>query len=142
MDISLLFGLCWAAACYHDVISLVIKQLSRQGLKLLNYIDDFWIIAGSEIEATQHFNSLHASIKCLSLQEAVHKASTPLQVMLALKFDTVNMSITIPEEKLANMQLIKDWSHKSHATIHQPCTIWGKFFYIAQCCPSSRCFAK
>ena len=37
MDISLPFSFHWTAACYQDVTSLVIRQLGRQGLNLLQF---------------------------------------------------------------------------------------------------------
>lgn len=49
-------------------------------------------------------------------------------IWLGLKFDTVNMSITIPEDKMAdNMQLVDEWSHKTHANIHE---LWVIFCFM------------
>ena len=100
-------------------------------------------MAGSKDESTQHFNSLRASINSLSMQEALHKAIPPSQVMtwLGLEFNTVDMSITISKEKLADiMQLIREWSHKVHTNIHHLHMILGKLFYVAQCCPPAKLF--
>ena len=41
-DISLPFGLRWAAAHCQDVTSLVARELGRRGLSLLNYILGGW----------------------------------------------------------------------------------------------------
>ena len=61
--------------------------------------------------------------------------SLPSHDVAGLKFNTVNMSITIPKEKLADiMQLIEGWGHKSCTTIDQLPTMLGKLFYMAQCC--------
>ena len=41
VDISLPFGLTWAASHCQDVMSLVTRELIRQGSTILNYIDNF-----------------------------------------------------------------------------------------------------
>lgn len=48
----------------------------------------------------------------LGLVEAKHKASPPFKVMvwLGLYVDTINMTITIPQEKLAkSTRLVAEW---------------------------------
>ena len=40
------------------------------------------------------------------------------------------------------MQLVKGWSHKSHANIHELQAILGKLFYMAQYCPTARIFVN
>ena len=55
-DISLPFGLRWAASHCQVVSGLVARMLGRQVLSLLNYIDDFCSLAGMEAEAAQHFS--------------------------------------------------------------------------------------
>ena len=68
MDISLLFDLHWVAACYQGVNSLIARHLGRQRLKLLSYIDDLGVgVASSKDGATQHFDMMCTSIRCLGL---------------------------------------------------------------------------
>ena len=45
---------------------------------------------------------LHDTLENLGLKEAIHKASLPVQVMtwLGLQFDMVNITVTIPKDKL------------------------------------------
>ena len=134
------------ALCCQDVTSLIVRHLTSQGSKLLSYIDDFGGMASTEAEATHHFNSLHTSLRHLGLQEAAHKISpTQGMIWLCLTFDTINMSTllyaycfagltntdTIHEKKMAeSMQLIEEWSHKSHTTIHELWVILGKLFFM------------
>ena len=58
IDISLPFGLRWAASHCQDITNCVTRDLKRQGLTLLNYIDDFWGVAASRAAADQHFTQL------------------------------------------------------------------------------------
>ena len=123
--------------------SLIIREVTSQRLSLISYTDDFGDVTSTE--ATSHFNSLHTLLGCLSLQEATHKAHPPSQIMtwLGLRCDTINMTVTIPEEKMADtMHLVNSWSHKSHTNIHELRAVLGKLFYIAQCCPPARFFVN
>ena len=75
IDISLPFGLRWAASYCQDVTCFVARELERQGLPLLNYIDELGEGAASiESEAVRHFNLLQAMLERLELEEAKHKA--------------------------------------------------------------------
>ena len=47
MDLRLPFGLHWIEACCQDVISLI-RDLDKQGLNILSYIDDFRSVARDE----------------------------------------------------------------------------------------------
>ena len=58
MDVSLPFGLRWAVTSCQDVTGLVAKDLSKKGLHILNYIDDFEGVAISKAEATDYFTKL------------------------------------------------------------------------------------
>ena len=69
---SLTFGLRWTASHCQDVTSVITRELGRQGLALLNYIDDFGGVAATEAEAACHFGSLQALLEKLVLQEAKH----------------------------------------------------------------------
>ena len=83
MDINLRFGLCWAVASCQEVTSLVVKHLSKHGLHLLKYID---VLGGggatAKAEATRQFLKLCATLHCLCLAEAEHKASSHSQDMV------------------------------------------------------------
>ena len=75
MDISLQFGLCWVAAHFQDITSIITRELNRKGLAILSYIDDFGGIAMDQATAATHFNNLSNILARLGLQEAAHKAS-------------------------------------------------------------------
>ena len=60
-------------------------------------------------------------LECLELVEAKHKVCPPSQVMvwLGLRFDTINMTVSIPDGKLAEIStLVADWTLKKVASIH------------------------
>ena len=50
VDISLTFGLRWAASHCQDATNLVSRELGRRGLSLLNYIDDLGREGGGRLQ--------------------------------------------------------------------------------------------
>ena len=54
---------------------------------------------------------------------------------LGLQFNTIEMTITIPEPKMTEMcNLVAAWREKEVSNIHELCLLLGKFFVMAQCC--------
>ena len=130
-DTSLSFGLRWAASHCHDVTGLVARELG-------DYIDDLgrggWGVATTESEAPWHFSILQAMLEKLGLEEAKHKECPPSQVMvwLSLRFNTINMTVSIPDKKLAEFSTLEaSWARKTVANIHELHTILSKLFHVA-----------
>ena len=98
MDISLPFGLRWAASHCQDVMSLITRELTRRGSSVLNYIDNFGMVSHSHSMAVTHFGRLWGLLTRLGLQEATHKATPPATSMiwLGLLFDSEAMIVTLP----------------------------------------------
>ena len=127
-DISLHFGLRWAVAHCQDVTSLITRDLNSQGVTILSYIDDFRGIAIDQATAVTHFN-LRSLLAKLGLREMEHKASPPAQAMmwLGLQFNTVAMTVSLPQNKLAEIQLlVHHCASKPTATLRDLCTLLGK----------------
>ena len=76
-DISLPFGLRWAAAHCQDVTSLITRELNSQVATVLSYIDDFRGVATDQTTAATHFTNLRSLLANLGLWEVVHKAFPP-----------------------------------------------------------------
>ena len=109
----------------------------------MNYIGDFGRVATDEQTAMHHVSLLHGLLKCLDLREALHKASSPARVMpwLGLHFNTVDIMVSIPQEKLQEMlQLVKESGAKCSANLHQSRTLLGKLLHITQCYYPARLF--
>ena len=93
--------------------------------------------------ASTHFNNIRTFLAKLGLQEAAHKDSPPSQVMvwLGLQFDTLAMTVSLPQEKLTEIQLlVHHWSSKSTASLQDLHTLLGKLLYVSQVCPPARLF--
>ena len=114
---------------------MVARHLSKQGLAVLNYINDFGGVATSTAIATAHFTKLWATLRHLGLTEAEHKTSPPSQDMLwlGLRFNTLDMTITMPESKMMEIHnVMAAWGKKTEANIHELHTLLGKLFFMAQ----------
>ena len=122
MDISLPFGLRWAASCCHDATYFITRAFKEQGGTVLNYVDDLGGEASGEQTATQHFTMLRHLLQYLCLKEALHKVSTPAHAMtwLGLQFNTVNMTVIIPSGQMQGMLLlVVECSNKRSANTNQ-----------------------
>ena len=120
VDLSLPFGLRWAAIHCQDVISLVTRDITRQGLPVLNYINDFGGVATSDFTtATDHFTKLQGLLAWLGLQETSHKATSPATTMVwpGLLFDSMAMIVTLPPNKLQEvLDLVSFWVARQSTT--------------------------
>ena len=101
-DISLPFGIRWAAAHCQSVTSLITSELNRKGAAVLSYIDNFGGVATDQATSATHFNNFRTILARVGLHEAAHKSSLPSQTMvwLGLQFDTVAMTVSLPQDKL------------------------------------------
>ena len=65
-------------------------------------------VTSSKAEATKHFTNLQATLSHLGLTAAEHKARWSSQdiVWLGFRYSTQEMTITIPQEKLAEITSI------------------------------------
>ena len=146
VDISLPFGLRWAASHCQDITNLMAAELRRRGVTLLNYIDDFGGVAASGALARKHFSALQTLLADLGLQEATHKASPPPPAQrltwLGFVFNTLDMTVTLPPAKLAEiMDLTQQWAVKCTANIRELRSLLGKLLHVAPCCPPARLFS-
>jgi hypothetical protein len=144
-DISLPFGLRWAAMACQRSLSVVVHVCQKQGVTLVLYIDDLAGAAVSYELACQQFHLVQQVMCDLGIQEARHKASPPAQSMvwLGLLFDTINMTISIPKDKIVEvLDLLQAWRVKTSATRKQLQSILGKLFHVGQCIAPARKFVN
>ena len=102
-----------------------------------------WCGPPSKVEAEAAFSYLQGTLEHLRLVETKPKAFPPSQVMtwLGLQFDTINLTITRPKVKLAEIaNLVADWQGYSYTNIRALRTLLGKLVHITQCCIPARNF--
>ena len=79
--------------------------LVQKGLQILHYLDDFIIISGSFTEAVQQKQLLIDTFELLGVPLESSKLEGPATCLtfLGIEFDTVNLQIRLPSEKLSHL---------------------------------------
>ena len=82
-----------------QAVSYIQKKL---GFLVYPYIDDFGGAEKDKIKAEAALSSLQNTLMDLGLDEAKHKVCKPTQLMiwLGILFDTINMTMSIPKQKI------------------------------------------
>ena len=75
-NISFPFRLRWVASHCQDVTNCIARELRRQGLALLNYIEDVGV-EESRATADYRFSQLQGLLAKLGVQDACHKSPPP-----------------------------------------------------------------
>ena len=88
IDISLLFGLCWATACCQGITRLIIRVLKEEDINVMAYIDD--IVTQDKDTVQRQFNHLRDTLQQLGLQEALHKVTPPYMNMVSFNLAFIN----------------------------------------------------
>ena len=106
------------------------------------YLDDFGS-ADEPQKADKAFETLSRLLENLNIDESNEKACKPNMVFLGTLFDTIDMTISVPEEKKYEiMNLLPIWMHKQTISKKQLQSIIGKLQYIAHCGRSGRIFTS
>ena len=106
VDLVLSFGLRSAPSIFLAVADALQWILVQKGLKVLHYLDDFIIVSGSYKEAAEQKQLLIDTFKLLGIPLESSKLEGPAMCLtfLGIEFDTVNLQIRLPPEKLSNLQ--------------------------------------
>ena len=109
---------------------------------LLNYIDDL-IYYGLPSSIHQSYEFLLSLLADLGLDISVNKLQPPdtKVVCLVILFDTVNCTISIPDEKLAEViHMCQVWTDKSVCNKRELQSLLGLLLYISKCVKPARIF--
>ena len=145
MDICPPFGLRTSALFMQRTSEAVCFIHGKKGFFSRPYLDDFGGAEKTCLEAQRALDKLQEIMAELGLQEAKHKVCGPSQQMvwLGLHYDSVEMTISIPQAKLAEiMLLIRDWQGKQRATRTQMQSLVGTLQFVAGVSPPTRIFTN
>ena len=131
-----------------DAVSWVHRQ---QGLdtnedkhfNIVNYSDDLGGVEASPEHAQRSFLGVENLLSDLGLKESKSKAISPSTEMtyLGVMFNTRNMTMSVPPEKLAELKSIIDkWARKSTSTKKELQGLLGRLFWVAKVVQFSRIF--
>ena len=145
MDICPPFGLRSSAMAMQRVSEALVFLHSRRGYVSWAYIDDFGGAEPSEPRASSALRALQRIMDDLGVVQAAAKICLPSQAMiwLGIFFDTVEMSMSIPEAKLAKIMLcLAAWRGKTQATRREMQSLLGLLNFVASVAPPARLFTN
>ena len=141
-DVSLPMGLSSSAFICQSVTRSLRYVAIGMGIRTEVYLDDFLGVSKPE-QALDQFDALGRLIGDSGAEESTHKAIAPTVKMpcIGLDFDTVEFSITVPEDKLEEIiALTSEWSKKSVMIRRELESLIGKLNFVAQCVRAGRLF--
>ena len=141
-DTKIPFGLRTGAMAAQRTTNAIMHMYRNMGYNGVNYIDDIGT-AETVDKAEEGYDNLKNPINNLGFEIAEQKCCSPSTSMIFLgkQFDSVNMSISIPADKLTEIrQIIEKLLLKKTVTRKKLESIIGKLSCIADCIRSARLF--
>ena len=92
-----------------------------------------WVLQKIEEVANITFEVLGNILKNISIEEAESKGQAPstIAVFLRVLFNTVNMTMTITEDRLTEIKMLaQEWMEKTSATLNELQQLLGKLNFI------------
>ena len=145
VDICPPFGLRTSALCMQRTTEAISWMHGQQGFISRPYLDDFGGAEPHRKRAEEALNALQIIMRELGVVEAINKICRPAQQMvwLGLLYDTLEMTITIPPEKLQEiMQELHTWEGKVRATQREMQRLLGLLQFVAGVSPPTRVFTN
>ena len=139
------FGLRTSALCMQRTSEGIVWIHAQRGYISRAYLDDFGGAEGTLHRAERALSTLQNIMAELGVREAKHKVCQPAQRMiwLGLWYDTIAMTISIPQEKLEEiMCVLKGWEAKHKASRKDMQRLLGLLQFVASVSPPTRVFTN
>ena len=143
LDVCPSFGCRCSGGAQQRVSNSVVHLMTMAGYKTIAYVDDFCGVASDALTASRSLAEFKTITSRLGLSLAPDKTMTPTTQLefLGLLFDTVALTITIPQ---ARLQEILDeagrWTQKTTAQRHEVQSLAGKLNFVSTCVLPARKF--
>ena len=146
VDRRLCFGLRCAPNIF-DAISTLIVEVSRArgAHRVINYLDDFLIMAPSHDECLRQRDIVASTIRHLGFGVSWSKVTPPSQVttFLGITIDSVKMELSLPMEKVKKLQdLLLTLLNRGHATKKELECVGGLVSHCAYIVRGGRTFSR
>lgn len=140
--VSQIFGLRSSAMACQRTTNCVTYIYNSAGYDCCNYLDDF---GGCDFpcRAQLAFETLGFLLQALGLKENIQKAVEPstLMVFLGILFNSEDMTLTIPEEKLFQTRmLLREWLCRVSCTFKELQSLLGTLQHVSSCVRPGRAF--
>ena len=148
VDLVLPFGLRSSGAIFNQFASLVKWIIINHYHinSIVNYSDDFFAVLLKELQAAKHqLNIIIQAFHDLQIPLALDKIEGPCHnlVYLGIIINSMNMTIEVPQEKLAETNaLLKTWHDRRTCTKRQLKSLIGKLGHICKVVRPGRMFSR
>ena len=124
------FGLATAPRVFTSLTKPILFLCHCKGLRIVIYLDDILVLVRSKRAGKRACLFLCSLLVCLGLHINFSKSDLRLSqsfTFLGLCWDTVHMSVSLPPDKLADIQqLALSLLHTPHVTVHKVMSFLGK----------------
>ena len=139
------FGLHTSALCMQRTTEGIVWVHAQRGYTSRAYLNDFGGAEGTLHRVERALSTLQNIMAEVGVREAKHKVCQPAQCMiwLGLWYDTIAMTISIAEEKLAEVLcVLKGWETRRRASRKDMQRLLGLLQFVASVSPPTRVFTN
>ena len=145
-DLRICFGLRNAPFLFTTVSNFIVRCMNRRGYhKIVNYLDDFIILA-PDFESCQKAQSeLIALLGSLGFLVSWKKCSSPSMEtrFLGININSINMQLSLPEDKMSKLHNeLSFFEHRSRATKRQLQRLCGILSHCSKLIKGARTFSR
>ena len=145
-DNRLCFGLRCAPNIFDSLSSFIVKIANSRGAsRIVNYLDDFLVVASTPEECLQMRDIVTSVIALLGFEVSWKKVTSPSQVttFLGITIDSVKMELSLPQEKVVKLESsIKHLLHKGSATKKELECVGGLVSHCSYVVRGGRTFSR
>ena len=139
------FGLSTAPRVCTQLLSVVNFALAELGIRDIRYLDDFFLIAATEADMTQHLLLAQSAIKQFGLVVNPDKTEGPAQSLsfLGVQLDSVAQTVSCTPERVEELtSMLRSLLRQRVITRGHAASLIGKLSFAAQVLPGARPFMR
>ena len=146
VDRRLCFGLRCAPNIFDNLSTFIVEIAKARGAdRVVNYLDDFLIIASTHDECLRQRDIVASAISHLGFGVSWSKVTQPNQVttFLGITIDSVKMELSLPMEKVRKLQdLLLSLLNRGHATKKELERVGGLVSHCSYIVNGGRTFSR
>ena len=143
IDLCPSFGARLSSSACQRTTNAVVYLLAKSDHWALSYLDDFCGAATTLKKAQADYTAFLNLCSDLGLGLSSKKCQPPTQIMewLGFRFNTIDMSITVPDAKLSEIEKeCSLWLSTKLASVKSIQSLVGKIVHVSKCIPPARKF--
>lgn len=146
VDRRMPFGASRSPYIFTELGRAVQRIMKNKGFSgLVIYLDDFFVVGATWNECNQALHLLMGLLRKLGFAINYNKVEGPSRnlTFLGIKFDTVNMTLELPREKILQLQgILEAFRNKSKISKRALQSLAGKLNFATQCIYGGRFYLR